>query len=637
MQLSKIISFSLILLSRVVFSQNLDTTVLSKKINYEGEIDLKPNCQLFIDSLGKIPFQYIQKQNFKPLHLFKFPPLFNDYHQYTFWLKVSIKNPTDTIINVLFTTGVHKSIDVFRISENSLQKLQSTNQTLRPNERPYKFDEQFIPLSFCPNQTYDLLIKVNEHPQIYFKLTPKIVSYAAEYETKIKAFDEEYGYLLHDGIYLSILTFATIYMFIMYFVEQKRYYLYYGLYIFFLAIFGFWAIEHSPYIHFIFSYIPVLKFSGNNNTYLLLTNIFYYLFHSEFLELQQNAPKFNRVLHGFVKFLVILLIIDTFVNFILTNYSLGGKIWLISQPIIAIFGIYITYQLYQLKGPFVRYIQIGSTVLLIGAIVGFLEQLLLIKPDNIVLMRLAPSFVLNYAVLIEIFCFSTALGYKTWLTQRLRNQLIRSVKESELRTLRSQINPHFIFNSLNSIKSYILRDRKLEASEYLTDFSTLMRAILQQSKDKFISLAAELETTLLYIKLENLRFEGGFLFDYQIDETLNIDDILIPPMLLQPYIENAIKHGLMSKAENRVLTLKIERKNSEEIYIKIDDNGIGRERAGIQQKNTINHESMSTTINDERIQLLGLTTDLHINIEIVDKKTPQGISEGTTVIITLPI
>ena len=611
--------------------------MLSEHLNEEGLIDVTQNTTLFIDSTSNLSIEKADKQTFKPLKDFAFSQLSTEYYQYNFWLKLTVNNPTDTIINVLFTTGVHKSVDVFRKQGGAFIKLQTINQTLRPKQRPYKFDESYLPLKFDPKQSYELFIKVTEHPQLYFKLTTKLVSYAAEYEDKIRAFEDEYIYFVNDGIYISILFFVATYMFIMFFIEHKRYYLYYGFYLLFLVLFGFWAVEHSPYITLIFSYLPSLKFSANNNTYLLITNIFYYLFHYEFLDLPKIAPKFSKVLVRYIRFLIGLLVIDTFVNFVLNDYSLGGKIWILTQPLIAIFGIYGTIQLYRLKGPLVRFIQIGSTALIIGAIIGFVEQLLLIKPANNVLMRLAPSFGLNYAVLIEIFCFSMALAYKTWISQRNRNRLIRSIKESELRTLRSQINPHFIFNSLNSIKAYILKDRQLEASEYLTDFSTLMRAILQQSKDKFISLTDELETTLLYVKLENLRFEEGFTFNYFLDENIKPDEILIPPMLLQPYIENAIKHGLMGKTDNRILDLSIKPKSVDEIIITIDDNGIGREQASLRRKNTLKHQSMGMSINDERVQLLGITNDLHIEIEIIDKKLPDGHAGGTTVVITLPI
>ncbi len=611
--------------------------MLSEHLNEEGLIDVTQNTTLFIDSTSNLSIEKADKQTFKPLKDFAFSQLSTEYYQYNFWLKLTVNNPTDTIINVLFTTGVHKSVNVFRKQGGAFIKLQTINQTLRPKQRPYKFDESYLPLKFDPKQSYELFIKVTEHPQLYFKLTTKLVSYAAEYEDKIRAFEDEYIYFVNDGIYISILFFVATYMFIMFFIEHKRYYLYYGFYLLFLVLFGFWAVEHSPYITLIFSYLPSLKFSANNNTYLLITNIFYYLFHYEFLDLPKIAPKFSKVLVRYIRFLIGLLVIDTFVNFVLNDYSLGGKIWILTQPLIAIFGIYGTIQLYRLKGPLVRFIQIGSTALIIGAIIGFVEQLLLIKPANNVLMRLAPSFGLNYAVLIEIFCFSMALAYKTWISQRNRNRLIRSIKESELRTLRSQINPHFIFNSLNSIKAYILKDRQLEASEYLTDFSTLMRAILQQSKDKFISLTDELETTLLYVKLENLRFEEGFTFNYFLDENIKPDEILIPPMLLQPYIENAIKHGLMGKTDNRILDLSIKPKSVDEIIITIDDNGIGREQASLRRKNTLKHQSMGMSINDERVQLLGITNDLHIEIEIIDKKLPDGHAGGTTVVITLPI
>lgn len=618
------------------FAQKTEPILLSQKLNDEGFVDGTKNATLFIDSTNKKNLEHIDNQVFKPLSGFKFEQLSFTYYSYTFWLKLTVQNPTDSLINSLFTTGIHKSMEVFRNVNGKYEQIQMTRQELLPNERPYRFDEQYVPLTFQPNETYQLLIKVTEHPQIYFRLTPKFVSYAWEYEDKIRAFFDEYFILAHDGFYVSIILFVATYMFIMFFVERKRYYLYYGFYLFFLVLFAFWAIERSPYTIIIFSYFSALKFSGNNNTYLLITNIFYYLFHYEFLELPKIAPKFSRILTFYIKVLIGFLIVDTFVNFVLKDYSIGGIIWILTQPLIAIFGIYGTIQLYRLKSPFVRYIQIGSTVLVLGAILGFLEQLLLIKPADNVIMRLTPSIPFNVGVLIEIFCFSTALGYKTWLTQRERNHLMKAVKESELRTLRSQINPHFVFNSLNSIKSYILQHRSLEASEYLTDFSTLMRSILQFSKEKFITLTDELETALLYIKLEKLRFEEGFSFNYELQEGINTDEILIPPMLLQPYIENAIKHGLMNKEGGRNLKLSVI-SEKEQIIISIDDKGIGRKQASLLRQNSLKHQSMGMNINKERVELLKQTNDLHIMIDIIDKKLPDGSSDGTKVMIFLPI
>jgi signal transduction histidine kinase len=635
----KYIAFILfqLIINTVSFAQKLDPIILSEHLNYEGFVDCSKNTVLYIDSTNKNSLQNIDSQAFTPLNNFTFKAISFDYNQYTYWLKLRTVNLSDSTIKALFTTGLHKTVEVFRKENGVYRLLQVVRQDWLPNERPYRFDEKYLPLTFEPKQTYDLLIKVTEHPQLYFKLTPRFVSYGWEYEDKIRAFFDEYFYLTHDGFYVSVLFFIATYMFILFVIERKRYYIYYGLYLFFLLFFAVWAIEHSPYARLIFSFVPFLKFSANNNTYLLLTNIFYFLFINEFLELSTVNPKFSKTLMFYVRYVLGgLLVVDTFINFVLQDYTLGGYIWILTQPAIVFFALYGTFQLFKLKGRIANLIQIGSTCLIIGAIYGFAEQILLMKPENNVIMRLAPSIPFNIGVLVEIFFFSTALGYKTWLTQRERNRLMKAVKESELRTLRSQINPHFVFNSLNSIKSYILQNNSLEASEYLTDFSTLMRSILQFSKEKFITLTEELETAILYVKLEKLRFEEGFSLDYELQEGIDTDEILIPPMLLQPYIENAIKHGLMNKEGNRVLKLRIIAEK-QQIVISIDDNGIGREKASLLRNNSIKYQSMGMNINKERVDLLILTNDLHIKINIIDKKLPDGQSGGTKVMVYLPI
>lgn len=618
------------------FAQKTDTITITKNFIDNKLTRCNAQTQLYIDSSGKAPIQQVDKQLFIPLEAFRIQPLAFDYFNYVFWLKITVKNQSNINIPALFTAGIHKGTEVYRKLNGKYQLIEATYQHLRPNERPFRYDEKYVPLVFAPHQTYDLLIKLHEHPQLFLKIEPKLVSYGWEYNDKMRAFFDEYRYLISDGFFASILFFISAYMLILYFVEHKRYYLYYAVYLIFILLFALWGIEHSPYMQVFFSFIPFLKFSANNNTYALVANIFYYLFISDFLELPKTAPQFEKTIRFYLKLLVVLLIADTLLNFVFRWYQAGGYIWIISQPTIAFFGIYSTFVVLKQRGSFVKYIKWGSVALLLGVILGILEQILLMKPFENVLMRLALSTPFNVGVLVEILCFSTALGYKTWLRQRNRNQLMKSVKESDLRTLRSQINPHFIFNSLNAIKSYILNHRSVEASEYLTDFSTLMRSILQHSKEKLISLTDELETIFLYIKLEKLRFDDGFEFIYHIDKTIDTDETFIPPMLLQPYIENAIKHGLMNKAADRQLSISIKSLPDKTLII-IDDNGIGREQASLLRKNILKHQSMGMDINDERVKLLAMTNDWHISVEIIDKKAPDGTSDGTKVMIYLPI
>lgn len=631
-----LLTFTLILsICAPCFAQKTDTITITRKFIDNKVISFAEQALLYIDSSGKAPVQQIDKQPFTSFQTFRFQPFAFDYFDYVFWLRITVTNPAKVMIPALFTAGVHKGVKVFRKVNGKFVLLGSTQQDLLPHERPFRYDEKYVPLKFAPHQTYELLIKISEHPQLFMDLQPRFVSYGWEYNDKMRAFFDEYRYLMVDGFFASILFFVAIYIFVLYFVEPKRYYLYYAGYLLFILLFALWGIEHSPYMQVFFSLVPFLKFSANNNTYALIANIFYYLFLSDFLELRKVAPSFERVIRLYLKLLVGLLIADTLLNFVFQAYQAGGYVWIFTQPVIACFGIYSTMMVLSLKGSFVKYIKWGSVALLLGVIVGILEQLLLMKPFENVLMRLALSMPFNIGVLVEILCFSTALGYKTWLQQRNRNLLMKSVKESDLRTLRSQINPHFIFNSLNAIKSYILNHRSVEAAEYLTDFSTLMRSILQHSKEKLIPLADELETILLYIKLEKLRFDDGFEFIYTIDPQIDTSETLIPPMLLQPYIENAIKHGLMNKPDNRQLSISI-RALTHKILIIIDDNGIGREKAALLRKHMLKHQSMGMNINDERVKLLAMTNDWHIDIQIVDKKA-SGRALGTKVMIYIPL
>ncbi|WP_165372209.1 histidine kinase [Emticicia agri] len=630
------LTFTLLLfIGSYCFSQKTDTITINKKFIDNKVILCSEQAQLYIDSSGKAPVQQIDRQAFIPLNDYRFRPFAFDYFDYVFWLRITVNNPTNAMLPALFTAGVHKGVKIFRKVNGKFVLLESTQQDLLPHERPFRYDEKYVPLKFAPHQTYELLIKISEHPQLYMNLQPKLVSYGWEYNDKMRAFFDEYRYLMADGFFASILFFVAMYMFVLYFVEHRRYYGYYAGYLIFILLFALWGIEHSPYMRAFFSFIPFLKFSANNNTYALISNIFYYLFLSNFLELPKVAPRFEKIIRLYIKVLVVLLIADTLLNFVFQAYQAGGYIWILSQPMIAFFGIYSTIVVLTIKGSVVKYIKWGSVALLLGVIVGISEQLLMMKPFENVLMRLPLSMPFNIGVLVEILFFSTALGYKTWLRQRNRNLLMKSVKESDLRTLRSQINPHFIFNSLNAIKSYILNHRSVEAAEYLTDFSTLMRSILQNSKEKLIPLADELETTFLYVKLEKLRFDDSFEFVYHIDEQIDTEETFIPPMLLQPYIENAIKHGLMNKPTDRTLSMSIQALPYKTLII-IEDNGIGREQASLLRKNIFKHQSMGMNINDERVKLLAMTNDWHIDIQIIDKKA-SGKALGTKVMIYLPV
>lgn len=222
---------------------------------------------------------------------------------------------------------------------------------------------------------------------------------------------------------------------------------------------------------------------------------------------------------------------------------------------------------------------------------------------------------------------------------RKENEELRVKKqfaELELKALHAQMNPHFMFNSLNSIKSYILKAEPKLAAEYLSNFAHLIRMILQNSKEKTISLSQEIETLLLYIELEKMRFDNKFEFGYSIDSSLDINKIQVPPLILQPYVENAIWHGLMHRREVGKLVISLEQRQ-QQIHCIIQDNGIGRAAAGKIKKDTDKkYKSLGMRITQDRIDLMNELDFIGISTETVDLFSVDGTPVGTKVIIKIP-
>ena len=204
----------------------------------------------------------------------------------------------------------------------------------------------------------------------------------------------------------------------------------------------------------------------------------------------------------------------------------------------------------------------------------------------------------------------------------------------ETKMLRSQMNPHFIFNSLNSIQSFISDNDTLDAERYMSKFAKLMRLILDNSRKSFISIENEVTTLNHYLELEQLRFDHRFSFEVSIS---NIDDefTLIPPMLVQPYVENAILHGVGGIQSGHISI--VYKQTDKKIVCTIDDNGIGRKKAGeIKKQNKPTRESLGIKVTEERISLLQADFKTPFSTQIIDKVDNQQNSLGTTVIIEMP-
>jgi hypothetical protein len=214
--------------------------------------------------------------------------------------------------------------------------------------------------------------------------------------------------------------------------------------------------------------------------------------------------------------------------------------------------------------------------------------------------------------------------------------LEKELDKTTLSSIKAQMNPHFIFNALNTIQSYVYMNDKKNASSYISKFSDLTRNILDMSNKDTITVQEEVNALELYLSLEKMRFQDSFNYKITIQPNLAWENIVLPPMLLQPYVENSVKHGLLHKKTNRVLQINFDIENKL-LKISIDDNGIGRKKsAELKELNKKHHESFAMNANKKRMDIL-LQQHKELNLEIIDKVDSNDLAVGTLVIIKLPI
>lgn len=252
----------------------------------------------------------------------------------------------------------------------------------------------------------------------------------------------------------------------------------------------------------------------------------------------------------------------------------------------------------------------------------------------------ATTWFLGLMVLSGLILSSIYFRYQIRMI-RIKNSLINdkiklesNLSKSLLTSIKSQMNPHFIFNALNTIQAYIYLNDKKNAGSYLTKFSKLTRSILDMSEKEKISLKDEITALKLYLDLEKMRFQGDFEYDI-IAKNISKESIFIPSMLIQPYVENAVKHGLLHSTEFKKLVVEFTLDDNY-LVIEIDDNGVGRKRSEeINLKRFDQHESFSSKANEKRLELLNSISEIGVQFE--DKLDDDNRSLGTKVILKIRI
>jgi len=476
---------------------------------------------------------------------------------------------------------------------------------------------------------------------------------------------------------LGVVFVLSVYHFLLYFQHKDKVYLYYSTYTFLIFLnylndssFGFIATITAPYKHILDFYEFPLMW---------LYNTVYFIFGFTFLNIKRYSKRWYTFFFRGIVLLLIIIFSTTLLSATTGDKGYINNVSTYMVPFFFFFGIIAYYPLFKLKMPLKGYIIVGSFVLYFSSLLAYyLHKLGLASPDSNL------NYTIFYiGVLIENIVFSLGLGQKQKQILKVKNEsqekLIKQLQENEkLRTtvqqqlkkevsilnqqveidkhekikatydkelaelkiisLRSQMNPHFIFNSLNAIKLYIIDNEKENAVYYLNKFSKLIRKILASTREKQITLAEEIETIKLYIDIENIRFNNEIEATFSIDETLSLNTIKIPSLILQPFVENAIWHGLSLKKEQKKLHISIRKKGKTHLEIRIKDNGIGRERSSlIKQKKLYKKESIGINLTKERLSNFEKDYAHNYSLKFEDQYDEHKKASGTTVVLDIPL
>ena len=475
---------------------------------------------------------------------------------------------------------------------------------------------------------------------------------------------------------LGILFVLSVYHLLLFFKNRDKAYLFYSIYTFLIFLNQTKFVLVASDSHFIQAYNSAL--ASYHLPIVWTYNTFYFVFGFTFLNLKKYSKSWYRFIFGVV-FILGFVIVTTVIAYAVTgNFNFILSVEKVIIPSLYIFGIVAYYSLFKIDMPLKKYIIVGSFVLYVSSFTA--EYLFSL---NVFSGTKTTTSIFYIGVIIENIIFSLGLGQKQKNILEIKNnaqeKLIKQLKENEklknkiqkqleqnlltlseeaavekleklkvkydkelaelkISSLQSQMNPHFIFNSLNSIKLYIIDNEKENAVYYLNKFSKLIRKILAITREKEITLFEEIETIKLYIDIENIRFNNSIKTVFTVDKNLKLNTIKVPSLILQPFVENAIWHGLSLKKEDKRLQIHILKLGATHIEIHIEDNGIGRIQSGlIKEKKIYNRNSVGINLTNERLTHFEKDYKNNYAMAFEDLLDNNGLGTGTKVILKIPV
>lgn len=626
----------------------------------------------------KTSFEEIQKENiWKPYDSAN--TIFPDS---AIWLKFKVENRSkDTVWNFLFShhnyvTTYQKTGEKFEVSKNG-------NLFSLP-ERTNKKEYHFTKIDLAPFQESLVYVRLKSNtaaPGSRF-----LTLYSEMGYWKLSRIIRENQSKPIGFIYFYIITLMTIFIFALVFwlILKERLYLYYLGYLFFQLIYGLEVLRTTTAtLGNVFAYIPKIATTSFQPVQFMF--IGFYIF---FILHLLTVKKYDALLAKVLTYLGLFCFAYAIGRFIFSYFFYGllfaETFFVIVRSIILPLNfVLIFWIIYKVKHPLLIYFIIGQAFFFVGALLATYVGYFGFQSvhGHFFNFTQAPNIIFQIGLLAEVFCFSLALGKNVFILQKekedatyglivqlrenqtlqetmnreldekinektdeliqlyseielereqkIKNDFNQKIREMEMMVLRSQMNPHFIFNSLTAIKYLIMSSRNEYAIAYLDDFSSLLRGILQNSNRKKITVEEELEILELYLSLEKNRMGEDLIYEIQCTSKEELSQYEIPPLLLQPIVENAIWHGLQpSLRAEKKLTVIFD--TSESLKIIIEDNGIGRNES-LKKKKA--HNSMGSNIVQDRLTLYNHLSDYSIYLKTTDLED-EGFPVGTRVTLT---
>lgn len=610
-------------------------------------------------------------------------------HKKAYWFKLNLCNNINSYNEWYIYTGNNDYVELYVLDHHTL-KLKGKTGTYCPTPQlQIPNIAYYVNFKIEPQKTQQVYLKVynkrNVNPDLNITIEDKATYNEEIYKAQKTKLKETFIVILFVGS----VTFIFLFMIFLYFKSYQKLYLYYSLYLLGTIIYALTRLNKITWIGSMIDYYPIMRSYINEPIQFLFFAV-YNWFVIELLNISDYDTKLVRFLKILSYCYLVyaglhLLMMITLFDFQLRNILfIGTRIILFPLNIGLLIWLYI-----KVKSPIVNYFFLGALFYLVGGIIAAMAD------TNFRLfgdyqIGLTAANIFQLGILAEVLCFSLAIGYRIKLNedekkeskdalinqlqinQKLiknsneeleqkikirteeiiqKNQEIEKEKiatlqinyekklaEAEMMALRSQMNPHFLFNSLSSIRYFILSNQNDKAADYLNKFSKLIRLVLEHSKKELVSLKSELEALSLYLAIEANRFNDQFFYDILVDDGINTSEIFIPPLLLQPFVENAIWHGLLpslnpTKTLNIIIESNPKKRNS--YHFIIEDNGIGRSQSALQKDKTLEkHKSYGMDLTKERIKLFNENFSNYISYEIIDK-FEDGIAAGTKILFTI--